>query len=334
MKVMIVGGTGNISTSIVEALLVQGHEVVCFNRGQTSAEPLSAQVRQLHGDRRNRASFEEQMRSEKPDAAIDMVGFTAEDAESDLRAFPAVERLVFCSTTCVYGVEATRLPLAEDAPPHPFTGYGQGKLAAERVLRAAWFQAGYPVTILRPSSTYGNQVGLIGSIGQNSVWLDRVKKGKPVLVCGSGNNPHQFLHVRDAAAAFVGALQAPACLGQVYNLVGPGFTEWNTWHRTGIELLGRQVPILGVPLDLLQALGGQRFGYACEIFGYNIYYDGSRLARDLPGWRPLVPLAEGMREVIAWSERHGTIPDSDAYPLEDRLAQAMLALRNIKEQEN
>ena len=330
MKVMIVGGTGNISTSIVALLLKEGHSVVCFNRGKTTAEPLPPEVKQLHGDRHDRAAFEAAMQAEKPDAAMDMVGFTAEDAESDLRAFPEVNRLVFCSTACVYGVQTEYLPIREDAPLHPTTPYGRGKMEAEKVLRAAWFHAGYPVTILRPSSTYGNQVGLIGSIGANSVWLDRIKKGKPVLVCGSGNNPHQFLHVRDAAAAFVGALQAPVCLGGVYNLVGQGFTEWNTWHRTGMRLLGREVPLLGVPLDLLEALGGEKFGYACEIFGYNIYYDHTAIYRALPGWRPQVSLEDGMREVIEWCERHDTIPHCEDYPLEDALASAMLELRHLR----
>lgn len=329
MKVMIVGGTGNISTSIVELLRRQGDEAVCFNRGRTTAEPLPSDVKQLHGDRRDTASFEAAMRAEKVDAAIDMIGFTAEDAKSDLRAFPEVSRLVFCSTTCVYGINSDILPVPENTPLCPVTGYGQGKKEAEQVLRAAWYSKGYPVSILRPSSTYGNQVGLISSIGANSVWLSRLIRNKPLPVCGSGNNPHQFLHVRDAAAAFVGALESPRCVGQVYNLVAQGYTQWNDYYRTGMKILGKETEIVGVPLDLLLAIGKEHFGCACDIFGHNIYYDHTALYRDLPDFHPEVSLEDGMRGVIEWCEEHGTIPDCDDFPLEDRLVEAMLALRKL-----
>ena len=88
MKIGIVGGTGNISQSILRLLLEQGHEVVCFNRGQTKKPPEG--VRVIQGDRQNREEFEQKMQAEKFDAAIDMICFTAEDAASSVRAFRGV----------------------------------------------------------------------------------------------------------------------------------------------------------------------------------------------------------------------------------------------------
>lgn len=63
MKIGIVGGTGNISQSIVRLLLEKRHEVICFNRGQTIKAP--ADVRLIQGDRRNREDFEQKMQAEK-----------------------------------------------------------------------------------------------------------------------------------------------------------------------------------------------------------------------------------------------------------------------------
>lgn len=328
MKIMILGGSGNISSAIVTQLLEKNHEVVCYNRGQNRAEPLPKAVRQLHGDRRaDRTAFEALMRAENPDAAIDMICFAQQDAESDLRAFPQVKKMVYCSTVCVYGLPGNRLPLTEEMEPTPTTGYGAGKKAAEDVFMRAYRDTGFPVTILRPSTTYGNQVGLVSSVGENSVWLDRVKKGKPVLVCGSGNNLHQFMHARDAAQAFVQAVDAPHTAGQIYNLVGTGYTDWNTFYATGMKILGQTVPILGVSLDILQALGAERFGYACDIFAHNAYYSNAKLLRDFPDFTQRVDLESGMREVIAWCEAHGTIPACEAYPVEERLVQALLAIK-------
>ena len=80
MKICIVGGTGNISRSIVRRRLEQGHEVTCFNRGESRNLP--SNVRLIQGDRHNRDDFEQKMQAEKFDAAIDMICFNAEDAPS------------------------------------------------------------------------------------------------------------------------------------------------------------------------------------------------------------------------------------------------------------
>ncbi len=83
MKVCIVGGTGNISASIVRVLLEQGHEVICYNRGQRG--PAHPGARLIRGDRRDREPFERAMQAEKFDAAIDMLCFNRDDAASSRR---------------------------------------------------------------------------------------------------------------------------------------------------------------------------------------------------------------------------------------------------------
>ncbi|MFA6292038.1 MAG: NAD-dependent epimerase/dehydratase family protein, partial [Victivallales bacterium] len=69
MKIGIVGGTGNISESIVRLLLAQGHEVVCVNRGMSGSVPAEG-VRSIKMDRKDCGNFEKAMQSERFDAAI------------------------------------------------------------------------------------------------------------------------------------------------------------------------------------------------------------------------------------------------------------------------
>ena len=322
-RVVIVGGTGNISTSITRLLVEQGYDVTCFNRGVTHAEAIPSGVRILKGDRNDRPAFEAAMRREAFDYAIDMICYNGEDAQSDIRAFEGVKQLVYTSTACVYGVDYDCLPVPEDHPLRPITDYGRGKAEAEAVFMEAYRTSGFPVTIIRPSSTYGNQVGLVGNVGENNLWIDRVRKGKPVLLCGSGNTPHQLLHVDDAAKGYVDALGRPHCVGQAYNLVREGFITWRQFHETGMRALGKQVEMVCVPLEVLEALGYDSRGFTTTIFGYNTIYDHRKIYRDMPGFRPTVDLEDGMRRVIAYSDAHGMIPDSDAWPLDDKLAEYM-----------
>ena len=328
-RVVIVGGTGNISTSITRLLIEEGFDVTCYNRGETHAEEIPAAAHVLKGDRRNRAAFEETMRRERFDYAIDMICFDAEDAQSDLRAFADVAQLVYTSTACVYGVDYDQLPVAEDHPLRPITEYGVGKAAAEAVFMEAHRRSGFPITIIRPSSTYGNQVGMVGNVGENNLWIDRVRKGKPILLSGSGNNPHQLLHVDDAAKGYVGALGNARCIGQAYNLVREGFMTWRQIHEIGMKVLGRRVEMVCVPMEVLEALGYHDRGFTCTIFGYNTIYDHSKIYRDIPMFRPSIPLEDGMRRVIAYSDAHGMIPNSDLYPMDDKLAAYMLDARRL-----
>ena len=177
MRVVIVGGTGNISVSIVRLLVELGHEVTCFNRGLKGQVPQGAKL--MVGDRLEREPFEKAMQEGTFDAAIDMICFNAEDAASDVRAFRGVKHFIQVSTTCTYGVDYDRLPVAEDHPLRPITDYGRNKVAADDVFRQALKAEGFPATIVKPSTTYGPQLGLLRQIAWISVgWTVYEKVGR------------------------------------------------------------------------------------------------------------------------------------------------------------
>ncbi len=121
MKIGIVGGTGNISLSIVRLLLTQGHEVVCFNRGKTAKLPEGTRL--IQGDRRNREDFECKMQAEKFDAAIDIICFNSDDAASSVRAFRGVGWFIQTSTVCTYGIKYDYFPSDETHPFRPIPDF-------------------------------------------------------------------------------------------------------------------------------------------------------------------------------------------------------------------
>lgn len=328
MKVCVVGGTGNISTSIVRLLLENGHEVVCFNRGKIGDAPEGA--RRILGDRSDQAEFERLMQAERFDAAIDMICFTREDAESSLRAFRGVSHFVHCSTVCTYGVDYDWLPVTEDHPLRPVTDYGRNKVAADRVFLEAHDREDFPVTIIKPSTTYGPKMGLLRQLGREFSWIDRIRKGRPILVCGDGRALHQFLHVDDAALCFAGVLGRGACLGRVYNMVRRGFVTWEDYHRTAMRVIGREVEMVGVPLADLAALGVPCLHLCQQIFSYNTIYNSDALCRDVPEFRPAVDLEEGMRRVLAAMDAEARIPDCESVAWEDAILAAQRRVRETK----
>ncbi len=324
MRVCVVGGTGNISASIVDRLLAGGHEVTVFNRGQRRKAPRG--VRHLQGDRHDRSEFERRMQAENFDAAIDMICFHAEDARSSVRAFRDVGQFVMTSTVCTYGIKTDWLPVTEDHPLRPITDYGRGKAAAEAVFLQAYYREKFPVTIIKPSTTYGPQQGLLRQVAWDFSWIDRIRKGKPILVCGDGNALHQHLHVDDAAKAFVGVLGKERAIGQVYNLVRRECITWADYHRTAMKILGREVELVGVPFALLRKMDIPNFSICEEIFAHHGYYSPEKLFRDVPEFQPQVSLEEGMAQVVEAMEREGRIPDSGQSTWEDEIISRMKSL--------
>ena len=212
MRVLVIGGTGNISSGVVAALLERGHEVVPFNRGQRT-DPPPADVQVIHGDRRNREDFENKLRSEKFDAVVDMISFDAEDAASALRAFHGrADHFLHCSTVMTYGPPFSGINIGETAPLRGSSEYGRGKIAADALLLKAYEDNGFPVTILKPSYTYGN--GMLGrQVAGYGIWIDRIRKGKPILSAGDGQNYCQFLSSRDSGVGFAEIIGRSKCLG-------------------------------------------------------------------------------------------------------------------------
>lgn len=327
MHVCIVGGTGNISTSFVRLLLEKGHVVTCYNRGKSGDVPEGARV--IHGDRADRETFEKRMRAESFDAAIDMICFNGEDAESSIRAFRSVGHFVQCSTVCTYGIQYDWLPATEDHPLRPISPYGANKVAADTAFLAAYYREAFPVTIIKPSTTYGPKMGLLRQVAWDFSWIDRIRKGKPLLVCGDGKALHQFLHVDDAALCFANVVGKSHCIGQTYHMVKRGFTSWEDHHRTAMKVLGREVELVGAPLADLIAVGVPQVGICKDIFAHSTLYSAEKLFRDVPEFQPRISLEEGMRQVIDVMDRDGRIPNSDDLVWEDRIISAQRKVREV-----
>ena len=324
-KVLVIGGTGNISISIVRRLLKMGYETFVFNRG-TKKNTLPADVNVMTGDRKDRPAFEDLMRRKSFDAVIDMMCFDEEDAMSTLRAFPHVGQLIFCSTVCVIGTQSDYFPVDETHALRPVTQYGKGKAAAEAFFLAEYYKNNYPVTIIRPSVTYGHMPTIVRQLGWDSSWIDRIQKGKPILVLGEGMVLCQFLHTDDAALGFVGAIGKKHCLGQIYHLVKNEVITWREYHKTAMRVLGRETEIVGAPMRLLEKSNIPGFELCTQIFCNHTYYDGTKAARDIPEFKPVLSLEDGLCLTFEYMDANQLIPNCDDSVWEDKIINKVVSL--------
>lgn len=322
MRIVVTGGNGNIGAHIIRELLNQGYDdIVCFDRMERSIHPDT--VKYISGDRHDERAYIRTMRELKPDAAFELTCFSAQDARVSIEAFQDVKHFITASTVCTYGRNFTHFPIREEDRFQPCTEYGINKHAADLVYLDAFRRQGFPVTIMKPCTSYSEMSGMLRSLTTEHTWIDRVKKGKPILICGDGDILHQYMHTEDTARGFVGVLGRQHCIGQIYNLTQTGFTTWAEYHRTAMEVLGREVELVGLPLAQLMEIDPKRFGLCYEIFGQHTYAANDKLRRDVPEWQPRISLREGMHRVFRAMEEQGAIPNSDTETWEDEIIDAV-----------
>lgn len=317
MRVLVIGGTGLISTAIVDRLIEVGHTPILFNRGQTPPR-FQANVEVLHGDRQDFDAFSNTMATVDVDAVIDMITFDARTASNGIDVFrERIGHYLFCSTVCVYGGPLDTVPADESEPHTPVSGYGRNKSAAEQTFMTAHRDHGFPVTIFRPSHCYGPGKPLLDIFGYNPALVPRIRANRPILVPGDGYGLWQPGYVGDVAKGFVGALNVQDAIGQAYNVVGDEIMDWRTFHRTMAEAMDREANI--VPMTTAQIVAGAPAevdtSMLREIFQYHGAFSNAKLKAHVPEYTNLLPYFEGVKRTVAWlDETAGHAPeDSQAW---------------------
>ena len=320
-EICVIGGTGNISAPLVKELLAAGHRVTCVNRAKTAYAP--AGVVHVKCDRQNREAFEQAMRDRSFDVVFDMISFNAEDAQSAIEAFPYVSQFIHISTVCTYGIEFDGFPVTESHPLRPITDYGRNKAKADEALMEANATAGFPVTIVKPSTTYGPSQGLLRQLGRDFGWVNRIRAGKPVLVVDGGKARHQFLHVKDAAKGLAAMVGREDLAGMSIHLVSPDLVTWADHHRTLMEVLDNKVPLVSATLDELANEGAPDLGLCETIFAHDMHYDDSRFKLLFPDVEFDVSLEDGMREVLKAMDADGRLASCRNYGWEDSVISSL-----------
>ncbi len=301
MKILIIGGTGLISTEISNQLLKRNVDLTLFNRGQRKSR-LQGRTKTILGDRKEHEQIEETIRRSGPwDCIIDIICSDPADAESMNRAARGnTTQLIFCSTSNVYPKPASSYPVKENEPLGAKFKNGINKAQCEGIHLNAHHRGDYNVTILRPAHTYGDVGPILHSLGSNSSFLDRMMKGKAICVHGDGYGLWSAGHASDVARAFVAACNNEKSYGEIYNVTGD---EWFTWKRyyeviaEGFDVAS--LNLINIPTRILREISPERSAQCERSFQYPGIYDNSRAREDLK-YRCEISLNEGMKRNLNW----------------------------------
>ena len=158
MKILFIGGTGLISSACSYMAIEHGMDLYMLNRGISTKYPAPDGAHVMFGDvYQDEDGVAVLIKDHHFDVVVDWIAFKPKDIERDIRLFRGkTNQFIFISSASAYQKPPANYLITEETPlENPFWQYSRDKIACEERLVEAYPQEGFPVTIVRPSLTYG-----------------------------------------------------------------------------------------------------------------------------------------------------------------------------------
>ena len=309
MKVLLIGGTGTISGAIARLLAERGEDLTLLNRGSRS-EDVPAAAKVISCDVNVETQVAEKTAGERYDVVCQFVGFRPEQVQRDYRLFAGrTKQYIYISSASAYHKPAADYRITEGTSlANPYWDYSREKAACEAFLMKMYRENGFPVTIVRPSHTYGDRSLPLGVHGKKGSWqvLRRMLDGKQVVIHGDGTSLWTITNNRDFARAFVGLMGNPHALGEAFHITSDETVTWNQLYATIASCLGVELKCVHVASEFLAAVNPPH-DYMGSLIGdkaNSVVFDNTKLKRAVPGFQATVTAAEGIRRTVEYMMTH------------------------------
>jgi len=256
MDVLFIGGTGVISAACTRLACERGLNVTLLRRGQRIAR-IADGVKTITADIRDEAASANALAGASFDAVADFVAFTPADIERDLRLFRGRTRqYIFISSASAYQKPVPRYPITESTPVgNPYWQYARDKIACEERLLTAYRDEKFPVTIVRPSLTFDETwiPLVINSSPKPYTIVDRMLRGRKVIVPGDGSSLWVITHSSDFAKGFVALLGNSKAIGEAFHITTDEVMAWDQLYQTVAAAAGVEAKLVHIPSDFIIA---------------------------------------------------------------------------------
>ena len=278
-------------------------ELTLLTRGQKLPSELPPGVKNIIADV-NDPALAQKLEGQSLDAVVDWIGYTPADIERNLRLFRGRTRqFVFISSTSAYQKPPTHYLLTESTPlANPFWEYARNKIACEERLMKAYRDEGFPVTIVRPSLTYGEtSIPLVLNSWQKPYTaVDRMLRGQKMIVPGDGTSLWVVTHNTDFAKGLVGLLGQPQAIGEAFHITSDEVRTWDQLFQIVGAAVGVEPQLVHIPSDFIAACIPEKSGTLLGDKSVSVVFDNSKIKRFVPDYSATTTFAEGVRQTLAW----------------------------------
>lgn len=306
MKILFIGGTGNISTACSRRILGQQHELHLMTRGNRTPPGLEG-ARFIRADINDVTAVKKHLADAKYDVVANFIAFTTEEIARDIGLFSGkCGQYIFISSASAYQKPPTHPVITESTPLYnPFWQYSRDKIACEELLMKAYREKGFPVTIIRPSHTYETVIPAAIGSWEDFTLIDRMRRGEPVVIPGDGTSLWVMTHSIDFAKGFTGLLGNQHAIGHPVHITSDELLTWNQIYEAMAEAAGARLNAVHVSSDLICDVA-DRLGETWmrgNLLGdktNSVIFDNSKIKRLVPDFVATIPFREGIARTIRW----------------------------------
>jgi len=326
MRILLIGGTGIISTACTALAVSRGHDVTVLNRGTRST---IAGVKTLIADIHDENSVSAALAEKSWDVVVNFLAFGAEDVTRDIARFKGrVGQYFFISSASAYQRPVQHYLITEQTPlENPLWDYSRAKIAAEQVVMQAHRESGFPGVIIRPSLTYGDtQVTLpVNCWAKSYTVVDRMRKGKPVIIPGDGTSLWTITHNTDFAKGLVGLFGNTQAIGEAFHITSDEVMAWEQYYAAVAKAAGVAQPnFVHIASDFIITCAPAMKGSLLGDKVVSVVLDNSKIKRFVPDFVCTTPYPTGIARTMAWFDADAARRQVDdaTNALQDRIVQA------------
>ncbi|PWD98939.1 NAD-dependent epimerase/dehydratase family protein [Marinilabilia rubra] len=302
MKVLFIGGTGNISAASSRLSIRKGIDLYLLNRGKSSERIEGANT--LVADHSDKRAVKKVIDGHNWDVVVNWIAFTKEDVERDFELFKGkTKQYIFISSASAYQKPGGHPVITESTPLYnPYWQYSRDKIACEDYLTKMFREKGFPITIVRPSLTYDTVIPIPLCGWKDFTIIDRIRKGEEVVIHGDGTSIWTITHAEDFAKGFVGLLGHRQAIGHSFHITSDELMNWNQIFEWVAEAAGAPLKAVHIPSDFIARHNEASYGSLLGDKAQSVIFDNSKIKRFVPDFKATIPFSEGIKRTLNWFE--------------------------------
>ncbi|MEP2279805.1 SDR family oxidoreductase [Maribacter sp.] len=322
MKVLFIGGTGNISTPSSRLAVSKGMDLYVLNRGKAKIAIEGAQS--IIGDI-NKPEELTELKKHEWDVVVNWIAFTPHDIERDIDLFKGkTKQYIFISSASCYQTPLSYPVITESTPLHNnLWDYSQGKIQCEDRLQKAYREEGFPITIVRPSLTYDTVIPIaIGGFNKYNT-AKRILEGKEIIIHGDGTSLWTVTHSDDFAKGFVGLLGLQTAIGHAFHITSDEVLTWNMIYKILADALGKEAKVVHIASDFICKIEPSFTGTLLADKAESVLFDNTKIKTFVPGFKATIPFSEGIKRTVKWlkdNPEHQNIDEETEVKIENVLS--------------
>lgn len=329
-KILLLGGTGTLSSAVLNQALTKGYSVTIMNRGSNNRN-LPSCVKVVLCDFKNTTRLNDLFANCYYDVIVDFLSRIPADIKNVYSVFgDKCQQYIFISSSCVYCRNNSHIPIIETTEkPNKRWSYNVEKFECEEALKNLSEKAKSYYTIVRPYITYNEEripVGISPAYKFHSTIIERIKSGKPWFVWDEGTSITTLTYSEDFAFGVVGLFLNDMAKNEDFHITGD-------YTYSQLEVTRLLFKKLNIP-EKIVSIRSEKIvktlpEYDGLLFGDRVsdaIFDNSKIKKAVPGLVFKTSLEDGLTKIIDYWNNHMPLYD---YRFEGRIDR-MLSFQGIK----